>query len=174
MNTRNLRAGLIGTLLGSSSGALTVEDGLGVTASAHLSAGDMVLIGDNRTLAAALNKILRNIGTLGVRRMVRVVNRKDTIKTGDFKRGWKHKRIKLGAKFNNAVVLVNAVEYARWVHQKRTPKSRTLVRVDVPDVVTEMGKELENDLDTILRPKLANALKADILKRAAAGRRTRR
>lgn len=160
---------------------VTERDGLGVSASLYLTAGELSDMKDNRALKAALNRILKNIGSLGVRRVQRIIDRFDAIDTGRFRAAWKQKRLKDGADFNTAVVLTNRVRdrdtgkgYARYVHPKRTPKSRTIVSTDLPEVVMEMGKELANDLDVILRPKLAKALKAAILKRAAEERRRSR
>ena len=72
------------------------------------------------------------------------------------------------SKVNNAVRLTNPAPYALYVHPKGTPKTRTIVNYDIRrELLPEFALQMVEDVDRVLRPQIARALKAKILAEAA-------
>lgn len=144
-----------------------------LSARALFSDADLEFIESNRTVAAALNRTLSNLGKRFVEAIRKVIVRKDTIRTRLFLTGWKERRVKERSSVNTAVEVFNDTPYALYVHPKGTPKSRTVFNVDiVGGLLPVFQVQLGEDIDR-LRPTIARALKADILKRAGGGRGAR-
>jgi hypothetical protein len=131
-------------------------------------------LGESSALAAMLNKVLTNLGNRFIEAIRKRIVQKDTIRTRLFLTGWKQVRYKDKATFNNAIRFTNAAPYALYVHPKGTPKSRTIVNVDIRgDLLPRYVAELTEDIER-LRPRIAQAIALKALadaKRAARGRR---
>lgn len=144
-------------------GAVTRDDGLGVSVGLILTPTEMSAISGSRSLKAILNRVLKNAGTRGVRRVQNHIRSVGAHKTWLFISAWRQERFKDGAAFNSAVALVNPTPYALYVHPKGTPKHRTIVNYFVRGkVVPDMAVELTEDLER-LRGKIGDATKQMIL-----------
>lgn len=131
-------------------------------------------IAGNRTLEALVNKTLTNLGKRFIDAIRKRIVQKDTIKTRLFLTSWRQVRYKDRSTFNNAVRFTNDAPYALYVHPKGTPKSRTIVNIDIKqDLLPKFVAEMTDDFNR-LRPRIAQAMKLQALrdaKRAARGRR---
>lgn len=170
---RVVLAGAERAFLGRRSAAVTGDD-LILSSRLLFSSAETKEIEGNRTLEAILNKTLTNLGKRFVEAIQKRITALGAIKTRLFLTGWRSERFQDRAKFNNAIRLKNAAPYALYVHPKGTPKSRTIVNVDIKgNLLPKYAAELTEDIDR-LRPRIAQALKLQILrdaKRAATRRR---
>lgn len=144
---------------------VTVDDDLIASGASDLSDLERSFIARDRTLKAKLNRALTNTAKRTLRRLQKV---SPVGTSGAFRGNWRVDRVEEDAGLRTSLVITNPVPYAKYVHPKGTPRSATVFNTDVlPSIFPQMVVDVTDDVRK-LRPALAKAIKAAILKRAAA------
>jgi hypothetical protein len=139
--------------------------GITLSVKSGLSEDALDVVATSRTLQAQLNRILINVGSLGVRKIIAETRRLDLYKTGLTLSRWRSARSAGdGRRFNTRVTFLNDTPYLVYEHPKGTPKSRTFLTSYLPGVMAGVAVELKKDLIAFKRsPAVKRAIKAAIL-----------
>jgi hypothetical protein len=132
-------------------------EGLGLNASLLLSAGELARATTDRTLRAALNRIMRAAAKRALDKL-RAFSR-PTYRTGTFMSNWSVDLEDVGGGLRLMVDFSNPTPYAKYVHRAGTPRSRTVVNTYVvPYIKEQLQRELVEDLSNKLSAPLKRNL----------------
>jgi hypothetical protein len=136
---------------------VTGGDGLSLNASLLLNAAELARATTDRTLRAAINKIMRNAAKRALDK-VRALSR-PTYETGAFMSNWAVDLADVGGGLKLRMSLRNPVPYSLYVHRKGTGPTRTVVNTYViPYVREQLQREIIEDLSSKLSAPLKRQL----------------
>jgi len=136
---------------------VTGGDGLSLNASLLLNAAELARATTDRTLRAALNKILRAAAKRALDK-VRALSR-PTYDTGAFMSNWAVDLDDVGGGLRLRMSFRNPVPYSLYVHRSGKPRSFTVVNTYViPYVREQLQREIIEDLSTKLSAPLKRQL----------------
>ena len=151
----------------------TALEMFGVRRNVPLSAGEagpnVVRVGDmlpapvvaylrgSRGARAAARRIVRNAGKRAVDRIRKAVRRLDLISPrgvptrGLYLSSWRAELVELtGTGLVIDLAITNAAPYALYVHPKGTPKTRTFINTDLPRIMSDIAKEIGEDIRALV------------------------
>jgi hypothetical protein len=132
-------------------------DGLALNAAMLLNATELARATTDRTLRAAINRIMRNAAKRAIDK-VRALSR-PTYETGAFMSNWAADLDDVGGGLKLRMSLRNPVPYSLYVHRKGTRRDKTVVNTYViPYVREQLQREIIEDLSNKLSAPLKRQL----------------
>jgi len=132
-------------------------DGLALNAAMLLNATELARATTDRTLRAALNKIMRNAAKRAIDK-VRALSR-PTYETGAFMSSWSVQLDDVGGGLKLRMSMQNPVPYSLYVHRKGTRRDKTVVNTYViPYIREQLQRELIEDISGKLSAPLKRQL----------------
>ena len=109
------------------------------------------------TARAVFRRTVRNAGRRAIDRIRKKVRQLDLISPPGtptrrlFLSSWRAELLDItGTGLAIDLVVVNSAPYALYVHPKRTPRSRTFINTDLPEIMAEIASEISSDLMSLV------------------------